>query len=143
MVAKGQEVRIEQLVFVVPQRLAVAIHHTPTRAFENSLRGRRVPFGSGPEPRVDVGRALGHEADLERAAHRLDLVRPELREVRAELAARMATAADDAWPLGRRAAHANRLRGPVRVLTERADAKSAVVQTLERRCVHDAEHGPM
>src|SRR5690606_12027954 len=125
MVAKSQEMGIEQLLFVVPQRLAVPINHTPARAFENSLRRRGDPLRGRAEARIDVRRALRDEADLQRASHRLHLVRTELREVRAELAARVAAAADDARAFGSGPPHLDRLRLGPRVLAERADSERA------------------
>src|SRR5690606_16071609 len=61
-------------------------------------------------------------------------------EIRAERAARVAAAADDARPLGRRSADADRLSRAVVVLAERAVAERAGVEPPERRRVHDAEH---
>src|SRR6185295_13272488 len=59
LVAKGQKVRVQQVVFgVVSQRLAGEIDHTPAGALEDSLRGRSVPFRRGAEPWIQIGRTV-------------------------------------------------------------------------------------
>src|SRR5882672_9644302 len=98
LVAKGQKVRVQQVVFgVVPQRLAGRIDHTPAGALEDSLSGRGVPLGRGSEPRVQIRRALGNETYFERAAHPCDRMWPQGTQVVGERTGFVAAAADDAW----------------------------------------------
>src|SRR5262245_28192514 len=124
--------RIQQIVFgVVSERLADAIHHTPTRAFEDSLRRGRVPFGRGAEARVYVRGSLRDETNFERAAHRRDLVRTERREIRGELGARMATTTHHAQRLRWRGQDADRPRRGCSILPPCAVPDGPVVHTSE------------
>ncbi len=109
LVAKGQEIRIQQVVFGVVLAAAGRLgRSTPARTFEDSLRGRRVPFGCRPQPGINVRRAFGDQTYFQRAAHVGDFVRREAREIGGELRRRVAAAADDAQRRRSRRAHGDR-----------------------------------
>src|SRR6516162_7184963 len=105
--AEGDEERIEErLAGVVLERGAIERAHGTTGREEHGMRGRRVPFAGRPEPRVDVRRALGHQAELQRAADGEQLVRTYPSEKAIERVAAMRAAANDPQRRARMRCHA-------------------------------------
>lgn len=67
--AAGDEAGVEQRRFVVEHGVAVEIGDAAAGDFKDALRGGGVPLHGGAEAGVNVGGALGYEAELERTAH--------------------------------------------------------------------------
>src|SRR6185295_2978169 len=144
LVAKGQKVRVQQVVFgVVSQRLAGWIDHTPAGALEDSLRGRGVPLRRRSQPRIKIGGTFRNETYFERAAHRGNGMRPERGQIVGERATLVAAAADHARRNLRRSLDMDRFREFLPVLSPGAEAKRAEIEAIDRRREHDADLGPV
>mgnify|MGYP000495324516 CR=1 FL=1 len=69
--------------------LTVKLEHLAAGLFDHGLCRRRIPFRGRPEARVDVRPAFGHDAELERTAHRHHVVVAYAFEVRVQTRAAM------------------------------------------------------
>ena len=67
--AGGDDGRVAGVFLAVGQAVAVECADGASGFLEDALCGTGVPFHRGDESRIKVRRALGHEAELERAAH--------------------------------------------------------------------------
>src|SRR6266852_7106188 len=64
--AAGNEMRIGETRLAVDQRPAVGRHHLAAGRLQDALAGRGVPFVGRAEARIDVGLALGDQAEFQR-----------------------------------------------------------------------------
>ena len=80
-VGVADEVRVDEgLAGVVAQRLAVAADDPGAGDLGDRLAGRGVPLRGRADPRIEVGAAVGDQAELRGAAERPELVRADPRE---------------------------------------------------------------
>jgi hypothetical protein len=148
-IGDGEELRIQdRLLRVVPEDVSVEGPHGAASGLEDRLRRRDVPFGGRSEPRIEVRRSLGEDAELERAAERRSFDRAERGLERFEEAlealAAMAAAGDDRdRPLLFHGARAEDRRLPLRSLLGVPRGDVPHVNRAARRYTDDTEHGPM
>ena len=73
-VCHSDERRIQDDLFVAHEWCTVQRKYPAAGGLQNGLRGGRVPFRRGGEPRIHVGLALREQAQFERASHVEQLV---------------------------------------------------------------------
>src|SRR5690606_10173421 len=105
-----------------------------------SLGRRGIPLGGRAEARVDVRLSFGHETNLQRASHRLQLVCAEPLEIGCEFTAGMTAASDYAQRIRRYPCNANAPRVLVTVAAPRTDSRSAEVRALQHGSEDGTEH---
>src|SRR6185503_7845274 len=69
----GDEMRVAEARLAIDQRLAVGRHDLAARRLEHALAGGGIPFVGRAEAWIDIGLALGDQAELERRARLLAL----------------------------------------------------------------------
>src|SRR3989338_10665277 len=117
--AAHDEPRVVQVGFVEGEGPAGETGPAAAGLLDHALGRGRVPFHGRAQARVDVGRAIGDEAELERAAHAHDIVRAEALQKLLGLPARARAARDPDRLAPGAGGGADRLRSAVGLLPER------------------------
>ena len=132
-------------MLVVSQRFTRDIRDGAACSLDDRVGRGCVPLAGRPEPRVDVGGPLGNEAELERAAHALNLrrllpLRKGLQE-RVDLRSPMGTASDHGRDAPGKGSGLNRLFVPLAIESPGSIVGASDIAALQGRREHHAPRG--
>src|ERR1700733_11255644 len=68
-VGSGYKTRVQQDLFVVPDRVSSKVDDRAARFFKNALGRGGVPLHRGANARINIGSTFSNETKLERTAH--------------------------------------------------------------------------
>src|SRR5882724_3994936 len=140
--AAGDEVWVAEAELAVEQGAAVGGHDLAARRLEHALARCGVPFVGRAEARINVGLALGDQAELQRRAglDALGYGKPVVAEPDVEVAVdRVAAARARDQPFRRRLARPDRRKGAAALALVGAELAIAAPHRVGRGCQHDAK----